>query len=73
VSRTGEQMALYEKNRMRAAAQRATRLYPGPVGEVLAKEIMTWENFGYRLGGTKLVMRLCDEVLRSPLPQKDVA
>ena len=47
----------HEKMRLRAAAFRVTRLYPGPVGEVLSRELLTWEEFGYRLGGSQLVMR----------------
>ena len=41
----------HEKARLRAAAFRVTRLYPGPVGELLSRELLTWEEFGYRLGG----------------------
>ena len=41
----------HEKMRLRAAAFRVTRLYPGPVGELLSRELLTWEEFGYRLGG----------------------
>ena len=50
----------HEKMRLRAAAFRVTRLYPGPVGEMLSRELLTWEEFGYRLGGGQLVMRLVD-------------
>lgn len=57
----------HEKMRLRAAAFRATRLYPGPVGELISKEILTWEEFGYRLGGAQLIMRLVDHVLKEPL------
>lgn len=63
----------HEKMRLRAAAFRATRLYPGPVGEVLSRELLTWEEFGYRLGGSQLVMRLVDHVLTSPMVQVDAA
>ena len=59
----------HEKMRLRAAAFRVTRLYPGPVGEVLSRELLTWEEFGYRLGGSQLVMRLVDHVLKTPLGQ----
>lgn len=59
----------HEKIRLRAAAFRATRLYPGPVGELLSRELLTWEDFGYRLGGEQLVMRLVDHVLEAPIPQ----
>jgi hypothetical protein len=40
----------HEKMRIRAAAFRVTRLYPGPAGEMLSRELLTWEEFGYRLG-----------------------
>jgi hypothetical protein len=63
----------HEKMRLRAAAFRATRLYPGPVGELLSRELLTWEEFGYRLGGEQLVMRLVDHVLKTPIPQQTPA
>jgi len=62
-----------EKVRLRAAAFRVTRLYPGPVGELLTRELLTWEEFGYRLGGHRLIMRLVDHVLTTPLAHTDVA
>lgn len=55
----------HEKMRMRAAAFRATRLYPGPVGELVSRELLSWEDFGYRLGGNRLVMDLVDHVLEN--------
>jgi hypothetical protein len=63
----------HEKMRLRAAAFRVTRLYPGPVGELLSRELLTWEEFGYRLGGGQLVMRLVDHVLKTPLVQAEAA
>ena len=63
----------HEKMRLRAAAFRVTRLYPGPAGEVLSRELLTWEEFGYRLGGGALVMRLVDHILKSPLVQGEAA
>jgi hypothetical protein len=63
----------HQKVRLRAAAFRVTRLYPGPVGELLTREILTWEEFGYRLGGQRLIMRLVDHVSTTPLTQTDVA
>ncbi len=58
----------HERMRLRAAAFRANRLYPGPVGEVLAEEVLAWEQFGYRLGGGRLVMRLVDHLLTAAPP-----
>ena len=63
----------HEKARLRAASFRATRLYPGPVGELLSRELLAWEEFGYRLGGSQLIMRLVDHVLTAPLPQAEQA
>ena len=63
----------HEKMRLRAAAFRVTRLYPGPAGEVLSRELLTWEEFGYRLGGSSLVMRLVDQVLKAPITTADAA
>ncbi len=58
----------HEKMRLRAAAFRATRLYPGPVGELVSRELLTWEEFGYRLGGQALMRRLVAHVHDTPLP-----
>jgi len=63
----------HERMRLRAAAFRATRLYPGPVGELLSHELLAWEEFGYRLGGRQLVMRLVDHVLTSPIASPEAA
>lgn len=63
----------HEKARLRAAAFRATRLYPGPVGELLSHELLAWEGFGYRLGGGQLIMRLVDHVLKAPMPVREAA
>lgn len=63
----------HEKMRVRAAAFRVTRLYPGPIGELVSRELLTWEEFGYRLGRGNLVMRLCDHVLKTPLVQPEAS
>lgn len=52
----------HERTRLRAAALRATRVYPGPVGELLSRELLSWEEFGYRLGSRKMIMRIVDQV-----------
>jgi len=73
VSMNPAAMKLNEKMRLRAAAFRVTRLYPGPVGELVSRELLTWAEFGYRLGGHRLIMRLVEHVLATPLTQTDVA
>jgi hypothetical protein len=59
--------------RLRAAAFRAPRLYPGPVGELLSRELLSWEEFGYRFGGSRLIMRLIDHLLQTPITPDDAA
>jgi hypothetical protein len=53
------------RGRMRIAAFRAMRLYPGPVGELVCRELLSWAEFGHRLGGHGFVMRLTEAVLPS--------
>lgn len=45
-----------------AAARRATHRYPGPVGELLSQELLSWMVFGYQLG-SDLIMRVADDLL----------
>jgi hypothetical protein len=56
-----------EKMAIRTAAFRAIRLYPGPVGAVLARELLSWEEFGVRLGHDKLIMQLIAHIRASPI------
>jgi hypothetical protein len=44
--------------RARAASHAALRLYPGAVGELLARELSAWGEFGHRFGGHELVAHL---------------
>lgn len=66
-------MEMSDKSRLRAAAFRVTRLYPGVVGELLSREILTWEEFGFRLGGSGLMLRLVDHILKTPLPPHETS
>lgn len=56
----------HERGRLRAAVYHARRRYPGPVGEVLAAELTSWEAFGYRLGGHSVIARLVDHLMKGP-------
>jgi hypothetical protein len=58
-----------EKQRLRAAATKAMRLYPDPVGDVVARELHEWAEFGYRFGGKSKIMALADFLLRQSPPQ----
>lgn len=59
-------MAVHETIRTRAATYRAARLYPGPVGELLANELLAYEAMGY-LGESCLMNRLVQHVMTAPL------
>ena len=59
----------HERLRMHAAAMRAKRVYPGPVGEVLSAELQWWAEIGWRLQRTSLVNRLVTHILTTPQPQ----
>jgi hypothetical protein len=48
-----------------------TRIYPGPVGELLGRELRSWEEFGFRFGSAGLVAALVDHVLGTPIGQLD--
>jgi hypothetical protein len=58
----------HEKRRLRAAAYRAKQVYPGVVGKLIERELMTWEEMGWRLGGHTLVMQLVEHVMTAKLP-----
>lgn len=53
-----------EQARLRAAALQATRRHPGPIGELLERELRTWEELGFRLDGDGLIGRVVAELLR---------
>ena len=63
----------HEKMRMRAAAFRVKRVYPGAAGEVLAAEILSWEEFGYRLGNNSKINRLVDQIMTAVIPTDPAA
>ncbi|GAA2876736.1 hypothetical protein GCM10010472_37960 [Pseudonocardia halophobica] len=57
-----------EASHLRRAAARALRTHPGPIGELLHRELLAWQDFGHRFGGGRLSMRVADEILAAPLP-----
>ena len=64
-------MEANEKLRLRSAAHKALKLYPGPVGELISREILVWEDFGYRIGGGgghALIGAVVDHIMKTPLP-----
>jgi len=63
-----ETMTHPERTRLRTAAFRATRVYPGPVGELISIELQSWGEFGYRLGSTTRIMALVEHIEKLDLP-----
>ena len=53
----GGLMESHEKLRIRTAAYRAQRLYPGGIGEIVSRELMVYHELGLRLGHDGPVMR----------------
>ncbi|MFR9807169.1 hypothetical protein ACL02T_33455 [Pseudonocardia sp. RS010] len=56
---------------LRTAAMLAPERYPGPVGELLARELLIWEDFGHRFGAHSLVSRLVAQILDPSARQRD--
>lgn len=57
-----------ERSQLRAAAGRARLLYPGPVGEMVAMELNSWEQVGFRYGNHSLISRLVEFLNTACLP-----
>lgn len=55
-----------ERMRVRMAALKATRVFPGVVGQFISRELLTWEEFGMKLSGDSLTLKLIEAVLSSP-------
>ena len=59
-------MAAHEISRLRAAAAHARRALPGPLGELAARELIAYAEFGYRGARDALVPQLVRQVLGLP-------
>jgi hypothetical protein len=51
-------MEPHEKARYRAAALLGRRIYPGPLGELVHRELTAYAEFGYRFSDNGLIPRL---------------
>ncbi len=60
-------MELPSKEVLLDAARRAQLVYPGPVGELLHQELVSWLQFGHLLGSS-LIFRVADELIQTPDP-----
>lgn len=61
-----EKLAFPDKSRISAAAYRAARLFPGPIGDVLARELLAYADFGWRLERDGVMPRLVDVIMTTP-------
>ena len=59
-------LRLHEKTRLRAAAHHARRALPGPVGDLIHRELLAYAEFGYRMWGDALIPRLAADILSRP-------
>jgi hypothetical protein len=57
------EMPHQDKIRCRAAALRARRLYPGPLGELVNRELSAYAEFGHRFSTDTLVPNLATAIL----------
>lgn len=57
-----DRLAPAEKTRLRIIAAHALRLYPGAVGELISRELLAWEEFGFRIGDGALMARLAEKI-----------
>lgn len=63
-----ERMDHHDRSRLRAGAFKATKVYPGPVGELICSELLAYDEFGYRLGSKRKVMSLLEHIEQAVLP-----
>jgi hypothetical protein len=61
-----ERLERHERSRYRAAAVHARRVYPGPLGELVWRELNAYAEFGYRFTRDPLIPRLAAEILALP-------
>jgi hypothetical protein len=63
ISGDAARMQFHEVSRCRAAAQYARRLYPGPLGELVFRELNAHAELGYRFTNDGLIPRLVIAIL----------
>jgi hypothetical protein len=63
-----ERLPADEQSRYGAAAECALRSYPGPVGELIHRELIAYARFGRRFARDALIPRLMTQMLTPPCP-----
>lgn len=61
-----EALRRHECSRYRAAAAHARHILHGPLGELVARELTAYADFGYRFTGDALIPRLATQILATP-------
>ncbi len=57
----------HDRSKIRTAAYRALKVYPGPIGDLISRELLAHEELGY-MAPNGLSARLINAVLNTPLP-----
>jgi hypothetical protein len=60
-----------ERLRIRSAAYRTRRVLPPGLAELVAREFLAWEEFGYQFGPNSVVMRAINEIMKCPISNPD--
>lgn len=60
-----------ERLRVKAAAVRARKVFPGPVGDYLATDLESWANMSLRYDQRGITGRLIDVLMGMPDPDGD--
>lgn len=60
---TPGRLSIHDVQQLGLASSRARARYPGPVGELIVREIWAYTDFGYRFGCTGVVTRIVAELL----------
>jgi hypothetical protein len=63
-----QRLHLHESARIRAAALHARRVIPGPLGDLVHRELTAYAEFGYRFAADALIPRLATEILAVRTP-----
>ena len=59
-------LAAHERSKLRAAAEHARRALPGPLGDLVHRELLAYAEFGYRMTSDALIPRLAADILARP-------
>lgn len=64
---TPGRLSIHDVQQLGLASSRARARYPGPVGELIVREIWAYTDFGHRFDSTGAVPRIVAELLADPV------